>query len=445
MPAYVRFWVATAVTVLTVAVASLWPTALAVVPGANGKIVFIGSDGVSRDVYTMNADGSNVTNLTNDGRNNDQPEWSPDGSRIAWDTWAQFNNGNVWVMNADGSAKAALTKNVATDHVSNSQPTWTPNGSSIVFVRSDDAAGAEIYRMAADGSNPTRLTNTSAEADDVQPAVSPNGTIAFASDRANTPYEMFDIYVMNADGSGVRRLTFDGGDPEQPTEPMHDSLNPAWSPDGTRVAFDTTRDGNREVYVINANGSGLVNVSQHTASDYAPTWSPDGSQLTFTSTRAGQADIWAVDVASFSGSTARVTAAATSSPRNLTATLGIPARTPSWQPVGTTTACTIVGTARAERLEGTAGADTICGGGGNDTIIAAGGADTLRGGAGADVLQGQGGSDELVGGGGLDRLFGGYGTDTLRARDGVGGETVDGGPGTDDCQRDSTDTSTSCP
>jgi TolB protein len=416
----------------------------AVVRGTNGKIVYVGTDGVSPDIYTMNADGSAVTNLTNDGRNNDDPEWSPDGTKIVWDTWRQYNNGNVWVMNADGSDATALTTQVFADHSSSIQATWSADGASIVFVRTDDDLGPEIYRMGADGSNPTRLTTTSPEADDLQPSVAPNGRIAFASDRANTPFEGFDIYVMDADGSGVRRLTLDGGDPTDPTAPRHDSLNPAWSPDGSRIAFDTTRDGNREVYVINADGTGLVNVSNDPSTDYAPAWSPDGTQLSFTSTRAGQEDIWAIDVSSFPASTeSELAADASAQPRNLTADTDTAAEKPNWQAAA---ACTIVGTRHAETLVGTPRRDTICGRGGNDTISGGAGADVIRGGAGADNLNGEGGSDEIVGGSGGDRLRGGIADDLLRAKDGVSGnDSVAGGSGADDCRTDAGDSITGCP
>jgi Tol biopolymer transport system component len=365
--------------------------------------------------------------------------------RIVWDSWRRYNNGNIWMMDADGTGAVALTTQVFADHRSSAQATWTHDGGSIVFVRMDDDLGPEIYRMGADGSNPTRLTTTSPQADDLQPSVAPDGRIAFTSDRANTLYEGFDIYVMNANGSGVGRLTFDGGDPDDPTAPRHDSLNPAWSPDGSRIAFDTTRDGNREVYVINADGTGLVDVSNHESSDYAPAWSPDGTQLTFTSTRAGQVDIWAVDVGSIATASGSMSvAAATAGPRNLTAFTNIKAEDPNWQ--ARTSACSITGTARADTLIGTAGSDTICGGGGNDTISGGGGADLIRGGTGADKLRGEGGNDEIVGGSGADRLVGGYASDLLRAKDGVtGNDSVDGGSGTDVCLRDVGDVASGCP
>ena len=102
--------------------------------------------------------------------------------------------------------------------------------------------------MRSDGSNQTRLTSDSA--DDFEPAWSPDGTkIAFASYRDLGPPQ---IYVMNADGSAQTRIS---------TSTAWADSQPAWSPDGTKIAFVTNRDGNSEIYVMNPNGSGLVNLT----------------------------------------------------------------------------------------------------------------------------------------------------------------------------------------
>ena len=117
----------------------------------------------------------------------------------------------------------------------------------------------EIYVMNADGSGQTRLASNSAT--DYQPAWSPNGSkIAFASDRDGN----FEVYVMNADGSGQTRLTSNPAD----------DFYPAWSPDGSRIAFTSERDGNGEVYVMNADGSGLTKLTSNSAEDYYPDWGP---------------------------------------------------------------------------------------------------------------------------------------------------------------------------
>jgi Tol biopolymer transport system component len=94
-----------------------------------------------------------------------------------------------------------------------------------------------------------------------------NGKIAFTTDRDGNR----EIYVMNADGSGLTRLT---NDPGADTEPV-------WSPDGSKIAFTTDRDGDREIYVMNADGSGQINLTNSGSDDRYPAWSPDGTRLTF--------------------------------------------------------------------------------------------------------------------------------------------------------------------
>jgi len=91
-----------------------------------------------------------------------------------------------------------------------------------------------------------------------------------------------DVYVMNADGSERTRLT---------TDPAMD-FDPAWSPDGTRIALRSHRDGNEEVYIMNADGSDQSNLSNHRLGDYSPAWSPDGQWIAFMSSRGGNANVW---------------------------------------------------------------------------------------------------------------------------------------------------------
>jgi hypothetical protein len=104
------------------------------------------------------------------------------------------------------------------------------------------------------------------------------GKIAFHSDRDGN----FEIYVMNADGAGQTNLTND---------PAGDNF-PAWSPDGSRIAFHSDRDGNFEIYVMNADGSGLGNLTNNPADDAYAAWSPDGTRIAFSSDRDGNFEIY---------------------------------------------------------------------------------------------------------------------------------------------------------
>ena len=111
---------------------------------------------------------------------------------------------------------------------------------------------------------------------DGDPAWSPDGSkIAFTSERDNGDRE---IYVMNADGSGQFRLTASPGFDE----------NPSWSPNGKRIAFDSMRDGNLEIYVMNADGTKQSRVTNHPALDAIPSWSQDSKRIVFVSDRIGK-------------------------------------------------------------------------------------------------------------------------------------------------------------
>ena len=132
--------------------------------------------------------------------------------------------------------------------------------------------------MDADGGNPMALTTSSST--DWFPTWSPDGTrIAFSSERDGNP----ELYVMNRDGTNDVRLT------EQPGN----DIVPKWSPDGSKIAFTSERDGDFEVYVMNTDGSNQVNLTNSSLSnDRWPTWSPDGSRIAFESNRDGDWEIY---------------------------------------------------------------------------------------------------------------------------------------------------------
>jgi TolB protein len=227
------------------------------------------------------ADGSAVVRLTNHPAMDLDPAWSPDGDRIAFTSKRDGNN-EIYLMNADGSDVIRLTDHPARD----SLPAWSPDGARIAFASERDG-NLEIYVMNADGSGLTRLTNHAAR--DWDPAWSPEGArIAFSSVR-DRPVEIpgGGIYVMDADGSAVTNLS---------NNPASDS-SPAWSPDGARIAFishrgtsyrgNTEYQGHAEIYVMNADGSDLTRLTDNPDHKGAPAWSPDGARIAFSFDREG--------------------------------------------------------------------------------------------------------------------------------------------------------------
>jgi Tol biopolymer transport system component len=151
-----------------------------------------------------------------------------------------------------------------------SSPSWSPDGARIVFHSGKDEQSSDIYIMNADGSHLTRLTDEPAS--DGSPSWSPNGQkIAFSSNREGNS----EIYVMNMDGSNQIRLT---------DNPANDG-GPSWFPDGSRIIFVSNRDGNWEIYNMDADGSNQSRLTNNSAGDGSPSLSPDGTRIVFRSSR----------------------------------------------------------------------------------------------------------------------------------------------------------------
>lgn len=244
-----------------------------------GKIVFLSRRTGNGDIYLMNTDGSGVERLTSGDSVDSRPVWAPDGRRIAF---ASLRDGDweVYVMNADGGLLQNVT-NAPGDTI-DSSPAWSPDGSRIAFSSMRDG-NFDLYAVNPDGSGLERLTTDVAAED--YPAWSPDGTrIAFTSGRDGNE----DIYIMNADGTGTPVQLTETADPIQ-----HSDLD--WSPDGTRIAFARSTDINSGVWVMNDDGSDPTDLTTDTNLDGSPRWTPDGDRIVFLSLRDGNAEVYVMN------------------------------------------------------------------------------------------------------------------------------------------------------
>lgn len=250
------------------------------VPG--GRIAFWSERDGNSEIYAMNTDGSGVVRLTNDERADGGPAWSPDGSKLAFDrlTDRSANRHQIYVMNADGSQVTAL--------IGGTDPAWSSDGARIAGAKEFPFCGPRwctgtsfhhrIFVMNSDTSGLVVLTSSDF---DREPTWSPDGRIAFTNTRTNGS----DIFLINADGSGLTNLTND---------PASDD-SPAWSPDGTKIAFRSNRGGVYDLYVMNADGTGVTALTADSAAEGRPAWSPDGMKIAFSSNRDGNYEIYVLN------------------------------------------------------------------------------------------------------------------------------------------------------
>jgi Tol biopolymer transport system component len=249
----------------------------------------------NRDVYVMNADGSEVVQLTQspyailwslimiDTSGDGQPDWSADGSRIAFISGRNNDlmtrvDFDIFTMDQDGGNIVNLTKVHGNTEM---RPAWSPDGTRIMFESTGMGRNWDIYVMNVDGSGATRLSY--GELDEGEAAWSPDGSqIAYISNQHGN----FDIYTMASDGSSIARLTDQPSSEEQPV----------WSPDGGRIAFTSNRDGNWDIYIMNADGSNMEQLTSGLSTESQPSWSPDGKRIAFTSDRDGDRDIYVMNV-----------------------------------------------------------------------------------------------------------------------------------------------------
>ncbi|MCX6021559.1 MAG: hypothetical protein NTZ05_07485 [Chloroflexi bacterium] len=291
------------------------PTPTATPGIAANRIAFVSDRDGGFEVYAMNPNGSRVTRLTENDVLDSRPVWSPDGARIAWLQLKDSLN-QVYVMQADGGNPVRL----APDATDQRDVSWSRDGNQLAFT-----SNGQINLVNADGGNRRALvaSNTNSSS----PLLSPNGqTVAFIRGQSlnyqvclmaaadggvscfGSPGNYARDIAWSPDGSRILyslRTTRSfqiwaveavaGNAPYRLTNNAFTETNPVWSPDGKVVAYVTDRDGNQNVYRMNADGTAQGQLTKSTGKDFGPIWSPDGKQIAFLSERNGNREIYVVN------------------------------------------------------------------------------------------------------------------------------------------------------
>lgn len=256
-------------------------------------------------IWSVDSDGANLTRITRGTGIAVSPVWSPEGSRIAY-TELRDHGGPVIIQNLTTGSRQTVP---GTSGAGNSiTPVFSPSGSEMIFARSGEN-GTDLFRVdIARMCCVLALTAGGKLADNMNPAYSPDGRrVAFLSTRAGRP----QIYVMDADGANQRALDPTAG------PSTGGSYAPDWSPDGERIAFHRDIAGGRQVMVYDF-ATGRATAVTGNGRNEDPSWAPDSRHLVFRSTRSAGEQLWVLDTETWSM-------------RQLTNVNG-PAQLPAWSP-----------------------------------------------------------------------------------------------------------------
>lgn len=247
------------------------------------QIAFTSNRAGDANIYLINVDGTQLTQLTHDPAADYRPAWSPDGQRIAFVS-ERDGNPEIYLMNANGSNQTRLTTDPGIDWF----PAWSPDGDYIAFA-SNREGNFNIYLMSIDGIDVTRYT-AGREAY-LWPTWAPDGQrLAYHSATfEGAALCILDVEPLMQDTPRTSPLCRGNG--------LTRDSNPAWSPDGERIAFQRSLQTETMIYFVSANDeSSPTPVTQSGNINWFPAWSPDGSQLAYTASVKGDLEIFIIAV-----------------------------------------------------------------------------------------------------------------------------------------------------
>ncbi|MYC29148.1 MAG: hypothetical protein F4X65_03535 [Chloroflexi bacterium] len=293
-------------------------------PGSDSGIVYVSDTDGDQEIYILDPETGESSRLTNNGSADEDPRWSHDGQQIAYVS-RETGDKEINVIDKEGNQFSRLTNNPGLD----ASPRWSPTEQKLAFVSEVEEDGkdrTEIYSVAIEdrevsqvtfegsveelgdwspdgewvvfynqapeedqglwlrnpeGVNLVRLT----EGDDMNPCWAPDGnSIAFVRQQEDAQA----IYLARRIKGGSWE---DGVDETRLTHGGFDNFSPAWHPNSKTIAFVSNRDGNSEIYTMQADGANQQRLTSNKAGDSSPVWSPSGKQLAFVTDLYGSADI----------------------------------------------------------------------------------------------------------------------------------------------------------
>lgn len=226
-------------------------------------------------IYSINGDGTENSKMIYSTIGLNHHNWSPDGNKIAAVGYIGTGN-NTWsihVFDADGSELTRLTNTV---NVWDNDPAWSPDGSLINYTRiyPEQDQREEIWMMNSDGSNQHWIGIVGGSA-----KWSPDGTrLIYHSNKDGNS----DIYTCDINGNDEQQITFTD----------FNEFSPVWSPDGSQIVFINDSDGDREIYTMNSDGADVFQLTSNSFLDGSPKWSPDGSKIAYSSGPFGEWNLY---------------------------------------------------------------------------------------------------------------------------------------------------------